>query len=327
MRNAKPLLAALRTIDRLPDHGQSLILFAAGLVAFLGLVGLSVDIGRIMYTRTELQRSADAAALAGSQLLPGSREAALSVADSYVSRNGGADCQPSCATVNDAGDIITVTTTRTIEHFFLKFVGVDETAVEATAAVQVTAVTGLTFGNPAVFPYTIWGGNPSYGSCKEPYGLCPGEEKIYRSNQWDNQVAQSQKGKNGSWSVPGNQFKGYFNVSQSGKIYQTDPNTQYSFGGNATGQQPLDELRDRYQRKQPIVIPVIVQGSCTDNCGTLHFTIVAWVALELINDPGSTNGDWKGRIVGSYQVPDGVGGGYIPPTASGPTVTSASLIE
>lgn len=305
------------------EQGQALVLFAAGLAGFLAIVGMSVDIGRVAWTRADLQKSADAAAMAGAQDLPTSGTA-LTTANSYVTKNGGASCQPNCGSVNGAADTITVTTTQHVNFYFLKFAGIGGWDVSRSAAAKTTVVTGFAFDSTDVFPYAIWGGNPSYPNCSAPYGICTGASKTYRSNQWDNQVANSQK-QNGNWSVPGNNFKGYFNVT-SGTPYQANPNTQYSFGGNAVGQEPTDMLHQHYLSGVPIILPVITKGNCTNNCGTLNFTIVGWVAIKLTVDPGSTNGDWKGDIVGNFLTQKGVGGGYNP-GGGYPPIKTISLIS
>ena len=317
------LARTIRDRDR-REHGQSLILFAAGLAGFCGLVGMAVDVGFLVYTRTDLQKAADAAALAGSQDLPNAT-LALSSADTYVTKNGGAACQPNCATVNAANDTITVTTTRHVDYMFLKVVGMSGADVHATAVVKSIQATGFAFSNPATFPYAIWGGNPSYGGCGAPYGLCAGAQKTYRSNSWTNQVAQSEKN-NDHWTVNGNNFKGYFNTSDHQQtVYQSDPTTQYSFGGNAMGQEPVDALHDAWVHHTPIIVPVLTRGSCSDNCGTLNFTIVAWVALSLDEDPAATNGAWTGTIT-NYAAPGGVSGGYVAGGGAA-QVRSASMIQ
>ena len=109
-----------------------LALFAFGLVAFCGLVGMSIDVGQLVYTRTDLQKIADAAAMAGAQDLP-TANTAISSADTYVTKNGGASCQPNCATVNAAGDTITVTATRHVSYLFLKVIGLSGADPSATA--------------------------------------------------------------------------------------------------------------------------------------------------------------------------------------------------
>ncbi len=292
------------------EQGQALILFAAGLIGAMGLVGMSVDIGHVAWAHGDMQRKADAAALAGAQDLP-TANTALSTANNYLTLNGGASCQPNCGTVSGSNSVITVTATRHIDYWFLSVLGLSGADVSKSAQARATVVTGFNFDSGDVFPYAVWGGNPTYPNCNAPYGICTGASKTYRANQWDNQVAQSQR-QNGRWTVPGNNFKGYFNVSNGAQVYQADPNTQYSFGGNAVGQQPIDALHAHFASGKPIILPVITYGSCTNNCGTLTFTIVGWVALRLTVDPGSTSGDFKGDVVGNFLSQKGVGGGYVP---------------
>ena len=68
------------------DSGHILVMAAIGLVALIGLGGFVIDIGRVMYAQRQLQASADAAALAGAQVLPAST--AVSVANTYSSLSG-----------------------------------------------------------------------------------------------------------------------------------------------------------------------------------------------------------------------------------------------
>lgn len=52
------------------ERGQVLIIFAAGLIAFLGFVAMSIDVGRLVWARTQIQAAVDAAALAAAQSMP-----------------------------------------------------------------------------------------------------------------------------------------------------------------------------------------------------------------------------------------------------------------
>ncbi len=314
------------------EHGQALVLFTAGLAGFCGLVGMSIDVGQAVYTKSDLQKAADAAALAGAQDLDGTTAGAataITTANSFVTKNGGASCQPNCSTVNAANDTITVTTTEHVDYWFLKVIGISGTDLHATAAVKAILATGFAFNNPAVFPYAVWGGNPTYGSCQVPYGLCTGDDKIFSSNQWMAQVSKN----NPNWTTGGqstaNDFKGFFNTTDEQQtVYQSGPNTQYSFGGSATGKQPLEQLHQAWLSKTPIIVPVISKGSCTSsNCGTLQLTIVAWVALKLDQDPsapGTTT--LSGTIVGRHTVSGGVGGGYVVGGGAA-QVMSATMIQ
>ena len=137
LRNGRPF--------RRGERGQALVLFAAGLAAFLGIVGLSVDIGLLVYTRTDLQKAADAAALAGSQDLPNATTATSS-ANIYVTSNSSSGTTAAVAISQTfaANDTIQVTTTRHVDYFFLKVIGLAGSDVTATAKVRSNSYSGGT---------------------------------------------------------------------------------------------------------------------------------------------------------------------------------------
>lgn len=126
------LLLRLRRLDN--ERGQVLVLFAVGFVAFCGLAGMAVDAGQLLYTKTDLQKVADAAVLAGVQDLPNASLANSSAVD-YVGRNG----TSSTTAVVQVGqsyspnDTITVTATRRVNYTFLRLVGLEGTDVTAKA--------------------------------------------------------------------------------------------------------------------------------------------------------------------------------------------------
>jgi Flp pilus assembly protein TadG len=140
------------------EQGQVLYMFVAGLVVFLGLVGLSVDVGMMVFTRTDLQKAADAAAFAASQDLPNTG-AAETVATEYVAINAGADASAE-VTFQQVGisvDTVTVETEKHVDFFFLKVLGMSGTDVSATATVQIASYAG---GNGLV-PFGLVASNDS----------------------------------------------------------------------------------------------------------------------------------------------------------------------
>jgi Flp pilus assembly protein TadG len=291
---------------------------AVGFAVLLGLVGLGIDVGNLVYNRTDLQKMADAAALAGAQELAKatpSTTTATSTAKSYVDLNtgGGVNTGAVSTTVaffsaKRANDTIQVTVERNVGSTFGRFVGWDGGTVSATAKVQVQAVTGLKMDSVDVFPYAVWGGTRTAGnnnSC--PYNICIGSTQVYRSNQWDSDSKVST-----GYNVNGNNFKGYFH--QGTGIVNLDPNGWQTFsnGGNATGQQPTAALDAHVASGKPVIIPVITAATCTGGCGTIQFKIVAWVALKL-NPRGNPSQPWTGTVV-DWSVPDGETGGNEPPT-------------
>jgi Flp pilus assembly protein TadG len=76
---AQRIRACVPAIRSTGDSGQSLVIFAAGLIVFLGFVAMSVDVGRYMWARTQMQAAVDGASLAGAQSMPNK-----TVAEEYV---------------------------------------------------------------------------------------------------------------------------------------------------------------------------------------------------------------------------------------------------
>jgi Flp pilus assembly protein TadG len=301
-------------------------LFALGLAGFMGLVGMSVDVGRVVYTRTELQKEADAAALAGAQdlaQLSPDTGAAQASADSYVTKGGGTPCA-GCVTFSSttsANDTITVVTRRHVDYSFLKVIGMTGADPSATAKARVSVVTGLTFDDADILPYTVWGGQRTTPNNGCPYQICMGSTQTYRANNF--QSASNATGTD--WAVNGNNFKGYFHHGTG--VTQLDSNTWQTFssGGNAIGQEPTAMLDAHIASGEPIIVPVVEQATCTGGCGTIQFKIVAWVALR-ITSRGNASSAWTGTVV-NWSIPAGTSTGGTPPPASFPSVRTISLAE
>lgn len=125
------------------NAGQSLVLYAAGMAAFCGLVGMAVDVGQIVYTRTNMQKVADAAAMAGAQDLP-SVSGATTAANTFVASNGDS---ATTATITisqtySSNDTITVTAKKHVTYTFLKVIGMSGTDVTATAKARAGSYSG-----------------------------------------------------------------------------------------------------------------------------------------------------------------------------------------
>lgn len=306
------------------ERGQAIVLFAAGLAGFCGLVGMAVDIGHVAYARTDLQKIADAAALAGAQDLPSSPSTASMAASSYATKNGLATTNVAVSSSTNANDTITVTATRRVDYTFLKVIGLSGANPSASATVKVKAVTGYTFDSSDVMPYAVWGGNASTRSC--PNDVCVGDSKVYRNNP----SFCSTKAADGDSSPPfGNancntgNYKGFFHAG--GQIYQIDSNNwqTVSKGGNAIGQEPLDALHDHYVKGTPILVPVVKAANCTGGCSNISYKIVAWVAIKLTADPSTLppSQPWKGTVVANWSSPKGDTSGNTPPPTSYATWT------
>jgi len=136
------------------ERGSVLVMFALGMSGFLGLVGMSVDIGRLVYQRTDLQKVADAAALAAAQDLPDT-DAATATVNSYVAKNGGATATIVFSNTYSANDTITVTATRDISYWFLRFVGMTGASPHASAKTRA----GVYVGGSGLVPWGLIASN------------------------------------------------------------------------------------------------------------------------------------------------------------------------
>ncbi len=144
---------ANRRCDIVAESGQVLVVLALLVPVLLGLAGLALDTGILTQNRTEGQRAADAAALAGAERivfhLPGESTAdiennARQVACQYAQKNGfgTGSCPNSEVTVNlpplsgpHAGDhdFVEVIITRTSPTYFMKVLGIDSTTITTRA--------------------------------------------------------------------------------------------------------------------------------------------------------------------------------------------------
>jgi Flp pilus assembly protein TadG len=133
------------------ESGQVLVVFAVVLAVLLGFAALSLDLGVAYVTKSELQRAADAAALAGVQELPDDPTQASTYAQTYLTNNGVKASDN--ITIAIAGDnkSITVTVNRTSPKFFAKIFGINNNSISANS----TATTGIAASVPWIVPFVI----------------------------------------------------------------------------------------------------------------------------------------------------------------------------
>jgi Flp pilus assembly protein TadG len=132
------------------ESGQALVLVAITMVVLLGFVGLAIDVGNAYFTQRELQKAADAAALAGALELPNAA-AATAVAQQYGAAGGEKNeatmvkdatttvstrCLASLGCTPSRGvttNVIAVKETANVPTYFAGLFGVDSFEVSATA--------------------------------------------------------------------------------------------------------------------------------------------------------------------------------------------------
>jgi Flp pilus assembly protein TadG len=127
------------------EGGGVAIIFGLAMLPVMGLVGAGVDYTRASALRTDLQRAADAAALAGAgQLaapLPGGLSA-KATAEHVLEGMIGAIQNPPQVTVNDTARTVTVVASATLSTAVMRILRVTEIPLQAEAAARVLPPSG-----------------------------------------------------------------------------------------------------------------------------------------------------------------------------------------
>jgi hypothetical protein len=185
--------------DLHPDQkGSVLVLVAVVIVALLGVSSLAVDLGALYKAKREMVNAADAAALAGARELEISKGANISevpdvVYDYAVVRNK-ADSYTLNQTIPPVGTLtqyVDVTTTRHVDLFFARVLGIGSRDVSARAV----ASWGYVMGD------RIW---PTYINV---------DNYSYNPDGWDQTFHTKDTGVGGNWDL--------FNIADF--IDSTDP--------------------------------------------------------------------------------------------------------
>ncbi|MGE5614813.1 MAG: pilus assembly protein TadG-related protein, partial [Bacillota bacterium] len=116
-------------------NGQSLVMTALLMAAIFGFSALAIDVGSLVITKSDLQKVADAAALAAGQELPDNPAQARIVAQNYVSINGKPGDNADI-TIRADNKSITVAVSRTEPSFFARVFGISTNTVSADATVS-----------------------------------------------------------------------------------------------------------------------------------------------------------------------------------------------
>jgi len=128
------------------ENGQAAVLAAFMIVVLMGFAALSIDLGRAYLTKSNLQKAADAAALAGAKDLP-VKTTAESMAVAYAGNNGVQTTEVAVTTpYNGDKTKIAVVCTRNIEYTFAKVLGITNVDISSLAVAQVTNAIGQASG-------------------------------------------------------------------------------------------------------------------------------------------------------------------------------------
>ena len=137
---------------RRDERGQAIVLMTLSLVVIMGMATLVLDVGSWYHTKRRLQGTADAAALAGAQLLPNDSSGAQSQALAYANKNGG-DVAGANITVTStvlSNDTISVRARKTDPGIFSSIFGIASADIDARAKARVGPPTKARYVAPMV---------------------------------------------------------------------------------------------------------------------------------------------------------------------------------
>lgn len=117
------------------EAGQALPLFGLFLFVFIGFVAMSIDVGRYVWARTQMQAAVDASALAAAQSLPDQADATQKATDYWIDNSGFIQSQGTNITFDvsypPGNKKITVAASADIPTWFARLFGVDKWHVAA----------------------------------------------------------------------------------------------------------------------------------------------------------------------------------------------------
>lgn len=258
------------------DTGIAAIWLAVCMTLFMAFAGMSVDLGNWYLTRTEVQTATDAAALAGSALLPADAKAAGDEARRVAASHGYSADQVEVEVID--GSIMRVEITGQAENFFLPAIGFSQTqsvTAEALAEYEGSVAMGS--------PENAIGNDPESGGIQPDFTLGvegPGYTKVNGDRFQPNDC--------GSSSVS------YCNSTSSGIQNLEFDSNGYFFAVNvdsATGQDLVFQVFD----------PSYVTGNQNNNndrdCENYLPNSTKRAALEDLTDDGADYVGYDGGII------------------------------
>jgi Flp pilus assembly protein TadG len=129
-------------------RAQISVLFALAAVTLVGVMALGADVGVLYYNWGQLQKAADAAALAGASYLPNDTTTATSVAQSYATKNGIQASDVVTATPINSNKQMVVTVQRTVPYNFARVLGLTDGYVKVSSTASVPPGTSTVNAGP-----------------------------------------------------------------------------------------------------------------------------------------------------------------------------------
>jgi Flp pilus assembly protein TadG len=118
------------------ERGQAVIMTVIFLTVLVGAAAIVTDVGAWYRQQRQAQATADAAALAGAQVLPGDTTTAQTLAAQYAASNGGGVKDITLRSDFQPNDTVVVKVEKDVPSFFANIFAIDHATVDATAAAR-----------------------------------------------------------------------------------------------------------------------------------------------------------------------------------------------
>jgi hypothetical protein len=257
------------------ERGQVIVLTVIALTVLLGMAALVLDVGAWFHSKRQLQATADAAALAGAQMLPDTPGTAVETAVSYADANGGGLLagDVTVSSTNSGNDTISVATKKQEPGFFSRVLGVSVVDVGANAK----AIVGTPAQARYVAPMVVKCSHPLIMNCNgqntptfnvptvlnfDKFGA-PGAFGMLDLSNSQGNVGSSTLG---SWILNG--YDGYLPLGK----YDSDPGAKFN-SANVSG-----ALNARIGTV--LLFPVF--DTLTGNGSNAKYNIIGWIGFHLV---------------------------------------------
>jgi hypothetical protein len=261
---------------RKSESGQAFVLMALSLVVIMGMAALVVDVGNWYHTKRRLQGTADAAALAGAQLLPTDSVGAQAMALNYAGKNGGDVAGSDIAVTSTvvADDTIGVRARKTDAGFFGGVLGIASADISARAKARV----GPPLKAKYVAPMVVFCDHPLIHNCNgdsepdfgvnhpttmdyDPMGA-PGAYGMLNLDGGGGAVGSSDEA---NWILHG--FDKYLGIGD----YRSDPGAKFS----------SSNIQDALQARMGTVLLFPVFKQLDGQGQNAVYEIIGWIGFHL----------------------------------------------
>jgi Flp pilus assembly protein TadG len=257
------------------ERGQAIVLTVLSLAVLLGMAALVLDVGAWFHQKRHLQATADAAALAGAQMLPDNPGGALAEALSNAGKNGGgvAGADVTISSSRATNDTIGVRAHKSNNGMFSRVLGVVNVNIAATAKARVGAPAQALHVAPMVVSCNhdliknCNNGNapPQFGKKTtlnyDPMGA-PGAFGMLNLDGANGTVGSS---KEGEWILHG--FDKYLGLG----MYDSDPGAKFS----------SQNIRGALDLRIGTVLLFPVFRTLTGTGSNAKYEIIGWIGFRL----------------------------------------------